>query len=589
MIISRRWADALAFGLLLAVAACGGGSGGVETPRPALPTVSREDVPTATRLDVGPEDFLPASGLARWEFDRLNGDGVRLGTATWQAISNGSTSNFRETLGSEGGRTWSLDIGSGGWNLSSLDASSHPNNIWLYVGPILKLPRPFHGVGTTRVVYRSGNYGADVDGDLVNESFEFEFRQTMVGYETVPGPRGPLEALRIREEIRVTVIPSRRSGSSRMVGTITNTWYARGLGVVREETNPLGAGDVRVPEPSKLTLTRFTLDELDPLDDLTIRDVQTLNLLHRELIFDARHGRYYASVPGSVVGQGNRIAVIDPATGAVEFSRVVGSEPGVMAIAADGASLYVVLDGSAELLRLALPGLAELGRAGIATDAAGAFRVESIAASPTEPGVVALSLARLSIIPRHLGLQLVRDLQMQPMRPSSSSKSNRIVFGADGRWLFGLSNETSDFGLQRIEVLSDGLEVRSQLPFAVAVYNVQGMDRTARGLLVGNRLFGEEPLVPQGLINGAQECRATASGRRLVCTDAGLFSPVIELMVADAETATIQNRLRMRGDSTARRLLVPGPTGQVAVRDAVTFAIPNEASRIMLLRHPALP
>ena len=69
-------------------------------------------------------------------------------------------------------------------------------------------------------------------------------------------------------------------------------------------------------------------------------------ITNRDLLYDAARARYYASVPGSVLAQGNRIAVIDAASGAVNYSAVVGSEPGAMTLAADGASLYVALDGS---------------------------------------------------------------------------------------------------------------------------------------------------------------------------------------------------------------------------------------------------
>ena len=60
-------ARSLGMGVLLALAACGGGGGDATTPvadgpRAPLPTLSRDDNPTAARLSVGPDDYLPATG-----------------------------------------------------------------------------------------------------------------------------------------------------------------------------------------------------------------------------------------------------------------------------------------------------------------------------------------------------------------------------------------------------------------------------------------------------------------------------------------------------------------------------------------------
>lgn len=158
--------------------------------------------------------------------------------------------------------------------------------------------------------------------------------------------------------------------------------------------------------PYDLALTALQVGGVDALDPALLRDVRSIALVHRDLVYDAARRRYYASVPGTVVGQGNRVASIDADSGAVSYSGVVGSDPGALALAGDGASLYVGLDGSSEVLRLALPGMTELSRTALL-----------------------------------------------PVQTPGHTGANRIVFGADGSSVFGINIESTEFGLRRLLVV----------------------------------------------------------------------------------------------------------------------------------------
>lgn len=583
--------------MVWALAGCGGGGGGgggdgstpvLDSPRQPQATVVRDDNPSGPRLALGPADFLPADGQGQWVFNRLDDSGARLGSTTLTATRLGQTLSWVENEDNQFQDTTTLRVDADAWRLPRLDNTHLPAGLIAIVGELTQYPSPFHAIGSTRVQYRSGNYGADLDGDGIHESFEFEFRQTMVGYETVAGPNGPIEALHIRDELRVTVIPSKRSGATLYASSTTDDWLARGVGFVRERVRSIGSEGRDVFAPYSLALSTVRIAGLDPLDGKAITQVQTLDVPNRDLVWDAARGRYYASVPGSVVGQGNRIALIDAASGAVSYSAVVGSEPGAMALAADGASLYLALDGSSELVQLSLPGLTEIGRLRLPPDGSlGALAIDAIAASPTDPQVVALSLAYTAVSPRHAGVMLVRRLVDMPLRTQGHTGSNVIAFGSDGRWLYGFNNETTEFGLRRIEVLADGLAERQVLAYAVPQFYLRTMDRTPYGLLLGNRLFAEGTLAPLGQISGAVECRPLVAPKLACITDTS--SLTFELLLADASTATVQASLRAPTDNQfARRILVAGPAGQLAVRDRIDHPARREAARILLLRHPAL-
>ncbi len=580
--------------LVLTLAACGGGGGGGgggvadEGPRPPQSTVVRDDNPTAARLAVGPADFFSTAVSSRWVFDRLDDAGQRLGATTLETTPFGTQLRAVETDDGVASETTTFRLEPDGWVLPDLSDTGLPAGAVAIIGELTQYPAPFHAIGSTRVQFRSGNYGADVDSDGVNESFEFEFRQTMVGYESVAGPNGPIEALHVRDELLITVIPSKRGSANLRASVVSDHWLAKGVGPVRERVRSMGSEGRDVFAPYTLVLTSVRMGGVNPLDRNAISDVQTLDIVNRDLIFDAPRGRYFASVPGSVVGQGNRIAIIDAVSGAVSYSAVVGSEPGVMALAADGASLYVALDGSSELLRLSLPGFTPVGRMRLPMDSTfGPYVTESLAASPVDPAVVALSLAYTGLSPRHAGVLLVRGLVGMPQRTQGHTGSNGIVFGRDGQSLYGFNNETTEFGLRRIEVLADGLAERQVLSNAIGQFYLQSIDRTANGLVVGNRLYAEGTLAPLGLINGAVECR-TLPTQALACVTSS-FDTAFGLLVADAGNATVRVNLSAPSDTQiSRRILVAGPIGRLAVRDRIDHPARREAARILLLRHVAL-
>ncbi|MES2716189.1 MAG: hypothetical protein V4795_10510 [Pseudomonadota bacterium] len=582
-----------------ALAACGGGGGGGgsgdgaavdDNQRPPLPTLSRDDDPSAPRLAVGPDDYLPQADVLA-SFDRLDSNGQRLGLTTLR-LTRPAPDSLRLTETEDGQFELVTDLRrtAAGWAMSTIPNNQLPAAVNDAIGSLLQLPSPFHAIGSIRVQYRSGSYGVDLDGDGVHESFEFEYRQRMVGEEAVAGPHGPITALHIRDDFVLTVLPSRRSLAPVQATDSSDYWLARGLGFVREQVRSVDGEGGQVFPPYALALTALQIAGIDALDPSLVRDLRSIALVHRDLVYDAARRVYYASVPGSVPGQGNRLASIDATTGAVSYSAVVGADPGALALAADGASLHVALDGSSEVLRLALPGLAELSRTRLPLHPlfGSALQVQALAASPTSPGVVAVALAMQGASQTHAGVALLRDGLLMPVQTAPFSGANQIVFGADGNSLFGINTESTEFGLRRIAVQADGLVVQQVRADAFASFYISAIDRTGQRLVLANRIVDADSLAPLGQIAGASECRVLTS-TRLACTT-GFAAPDQRLLLADPVTAQVVASLRLPADSTAdTRRLVAGPSGQLAVRDQIAHPAQRDASRVLLVQHAALP
>jgi hypothetical protein len=261
------------------------------------------------------------------------------------------------------------------------------------VGDILEYAEPFHAVGSVRRVVRQGGWGQDADGDGVNDSFRFEWSQVFVGLEAVTLPSGTLQ--NVAHFRNVTVITLQPSKPALAVASVTATeeaWWAPGIGLVRVERSAVDETGSVLQSPSGLLLVSGAVGGktlFEPDADLAVVKVA---LVHRALVFDSTRSRYYASIPGNVLANGNRIATVDAATGAVSLSSAaVGSEPGPLALSADGSALFVGLLGSGDVVKLSLPDMRELWRARLPSPQFyGQLFAETLSVSPVDADVVAV-------------------------------------------------------------------------------------------------------------------------------------------------------------------------------------------------------
>src|ERR1041385_8388056 len=120
--------------------------------------------------------------------------------------------------------------------------------------------------------------------------------------------------------------------------------------------------------------------------------IRQIPLPANDLVYSPLTGKFYASVPSSVGGGGNSIKSIDPATGTIESSTFIGSEPNKLALSDDGHNLYVSLDGSAAVRRFDVqtntPGLQfTLGQDSFS----GRYVVGEFAVAPGNPDLVAVA------------------------------------------------------------------------------------------------------------------------------------------------------------------------------------------------------
>jgi hypothetical protein len=251
----------------------------------------------------------------------------------------------------------------------------------------------------------------------------------------------------------------------------------------------------------------------------------------------------------------------------------------------------VGLNGSGEVARLSLPSMVETGRVRLPSDTifGAQMLAENIAVSPTDSTVVAVSMWRPSLSPRHGGVALLRNLVVQPVRTQDHTGSNLIAFDAGGQVVYGFNNETTEFGLRRNLVQPDGLQ-QGLVVAANGNFGTRVLEASPFGVMLGNTLYRGADLAPVGQVNApGGGCRLLAAVDRFACFATGFGGAELRLVVADANTFVTLTTPKVAAMPQQGNLaaIVPGPSGQIALRiDQSFWSTP--AREVWLFTSPSL-
>ena len=160
------------------------------------------------------------------------------------------------------------------------------------------------------------------------------------------------------------------------------------------------------------------------------------NLTPNHILWNPATQRLYASIPGEAGPWGNSVAVINPSTQAIESTIFVGSDPDVLALSADGAFLYVGLDGSASVARvnLATSAVDLTFFLGLDPILGGPTFPVSISVSPSDSTTVAVARINPVIQPKN---EIVAIYQQGVMLPNTTNDGDTVAFCNSGSVLYG--------------------------------------------------------------------------------------------------------------------------------------------------------
>ncbi|NTV09783.1 MAG: hypothetical protein HGA47_03310, partial [Zoogloea sp.] len=508
----------------LLLAACGGGGGGgsgTAGDAPLLPTLSQDINPEGTRVDVSGRNYFPLNRGDTWNFDvKVNGTTVASATRTTVAGPDASGLYTLDETVSGGSTNRSLyrNDGQGPVMLDPTGAQYDAPGVYAALPQLLEYPMPFYPVGGVRKIIRQGSTQVDLDNDGKNDYFRVEFTQVFRGFETLTILGQPMEVAHFSTTMVQTAVST--SHGSYTFNQSEEAYLASNMGLVKADR---ATSDSNGQSNSySMELTSATIGGqnyaagVDPNATLV-----TLTLPHNAIAYDTTRGVYYATVPASAASHANSIATVNATTGAIAYSSAIGSDPGPLAISADGSTLYVGLNGAGQVLKLSAPSMAISGRLYLPVDAypAGQLYAEDISISPVDPTVFAVSLSSHTVSPRNQGVGLVRNMVLQPQRTqlyTLSSINNHITFDETGNWVFGIDLETSGAGLNRIQVQSNGLSIVQSTPTRPSGLNGLTKLKARDGILpVGAAAFSaDSSMALLGTVNAALNCQKVSGSSK---------------------------------------------------------------------------
>lgn len=185
--------------------------------------------------------------------------------------------------------------------------------------------------------------------------------------------------------------------------------------------------------------------------------VYTMNVTTNDLVYDAVTNRIYASIPSANGSNGNSIGIINPSTRLLENTVFIGSEPTVLAISDNGQYIYTGFSGTSTVRRFEVASQTAGIQFSLGSDSStGSYYAEDIEVMPGQPTTIAISRKNNGFSPRHEGVAIYDNNVMRPTTTPDHTGSNRIEFTSQNS-LIGYNNETTEFGIRRLTVNSNGV------------------------------------------------------------------------------------------------------------------------------------
>lgn len=590
MVKNGRERRGLALALLLA--GCGGGGGDPTAgpgPTPPPAAVVEDILPLGERLTVGAAEFMPLALGADWRYDRVIwSSGQEWSRAQVLAVPTSASGARLETIGEGAGAPVQFLWTDRGWEIDARvhfglpSAAADPGRLLVY-------PRLFPGQterggpSNSSIQTRRGTLGVDVDGDGIVDDYQITLGQGFGGMVNVQGPQGLVRAYQIGHQLQLSYKESKLGITTARLTENWTDWLVEGVGPVMVKRSALIVGGLGAHPDLEWRLRTATVGGTNPLPAEPLSDVTRLGIPTLDVVPDPARGVYYATLPASDLQCPGCLATLDPVTKRITASRLVGALPSTLAVAADGQSLYVALDGSRELLRLALPSMAELARTPLPESEGEGLTATTIAASPTDPDTVAIAIGHRTFFAGHVGIAVWRAGAFLPQWAKLQRDAAQITFAADGASVLALY-PGPNFGMHRYELRPDGLlaaAIGPQPPSALGYYSTrwEPLSRFAGGLVHGYDLFGVD-LQHLGRVARGSQCQPMGA-QALAC----LAMPGSDaVMVLDAGTLAVRVVLPVETPAgvITSRLIVPGLPGQLLIRDEMSTTR-SDGARFLLM------
>ncbi|HKP73126.1 MAG TPA: hypothetical protein VJT82_09340, partial [Pyrinomonadaceae bacterium] len=167
--------------------------------------------------------------------------------------------------------------------------------------------------------------------------------------------------------------------------------------------------------------------------------VRQIPLPVNDVVYNPADHLLYVSVPSSAGGAGNTVAPVNPATGEIGTPVFVGSEPSKLAMADDGHTLYVTMDGSYTIRRFDTATRTPGAEFAVGQDSFhGVYSANDLAVAPGNPNVVAVVRYYLGTSPPEAGVAIFDNGVQRPKTGVGHiSGSDYVAYSASESKLYG--------------------------------------------------------------------------------------------------------------------------------------------------------
>ena len=283
----------------------------------------------------------------------------------------------------------------------------------------------------------------------------------------------------------------------------------------------------------------------------------------QDVVWDAAHGKLYASIASTDTVVPNTIVAINPVAGTAGTPVAAGSDPNLLSISSDSSYLWVGLDGGNAVQRFLLPGLTKDVSFPLPLDPSGRVQQPvSLEAAVASPHAVAVIPGQWQGSPGYEalgegdGVYVYDDATQRPTSvpgpPAGGPMIDWIQWGANDSTIYGSQYTTIDAGgVAALNVTPSGVSLKSYNggqvgpPFISQydannglLYSLAQVFNPANGTLAGSFDYASF---------STDACTADASLGRYYCfvtyNDGGTDVILFELWIFDLNTYALLNRV----------------------------------------------
>jgi IPT/TIG domain len=231
--------------------------------------------------------------------------------------------------------------------------------------------------------------------------------------------------------------------------------------IARPETVTIG--------PSPLStfnfVTNFTITAPSLMGNNSF-SVSTVPVQANDMVWDQASQQFYLSVASRNGTNANTITALNPQTRVLGSSVSTGSEPGRLAVSADGTYIYAGLDSAGSVHRYTLPALQSDIDIPLGSGSYGPYSAIDLAVEPGSSYSVAVARGIKTMFPRVVGGILIYDNavarpQSVPGFSPGYGSIDSLLWNPNGQSLYGIGT-TSGSAFYIMSVSSAGVQLQTQ-------------------------------------------------------------------------------------------------------------------------------